>query len=457
MNVTPLVAPKAAEAVFPLTDAGNAERFVARHRHAVRYVHTWGKWLLWDEVRWAPDERGEVRGLMVETARAFLAEATVEADAKVRDRMVKHALKAEQRDRIMAALDLARSRAPIAVLPDELDRDLDLLNVQNGAIDTHTGRLVAHAPAHMMTKLAPVAYDPAATAPTWRAVLDRVLPDPELRAYVQRAAGYSLTGSVAEQCLFFCYGTGANGKSTFLETLRDVLGEGEYAKTAQPDLLLAKKQERHAVELADLRGMRLVSTIEAGEGRAWDEVRVKWLTGGDTISARLMYGNPFSFQPTHKFWIAANHKPRVSGTDLGFWRRVHLIPWTVTIPEEERDPELRAKLREELPGILRWAVEGCLEWRRGGLRPPPAVLAATKAYRTGEDVVGAFLAECTVAGERVVASALYATYRTWAERSGERQLSARAFGDALEDRGIERRKSNGQRWFVGVALTQEDA
>lgn len=458
MNVAPLKAPQEERVHYPLTDAGNAERFTARNGHTVRHVHGWGRWLLRDAARWAQDERGEVRELAIETARHLLVEATLEADGNVREKMTKHALASERRDRIMAALDLASSMAPIAVVPDELDRDPDLLNVMNGEIDLRTGRLMPHDPAHLMTKLAPVAYDAAAEAPTWRAVLERVLPDPEVRGYAQRAVGYSLTGNVGEHCLFFCYGTGANGKSTFLETLREMLAEGEYAKAAQPDLLLAKKQERHAVELADLRGMRLVSTVEAGEGRAWDEVRVKWLTGGDTISARLMYGNPFSFQPTHKFWIAANHKPRVSGTDLGFWRRVHLIPWTVTIPEEERDHELRAKLRAELPGILRWAVEGCLEWRRAGLRPPAAVLAATADYRSGEDVLGAFLDErCTEKSDgKVDQPSLFAEYRQWAERTGERIMPARAFGAAIEERGHVRVRSHGRTWIVGLALRQED-
>lgn len=440
---------------FALTDAGNAERFAARHGHAVRYVHGWGRWLLWDGSRWAPDERGEVRGLMVETVRSMLAEAQGAASSEDAKRVARHALTSERRDRIMAALDLAGSLAPIAVAPDDLDRDPDAINVANGEIDLRRGWLLPQVPGHLCTKLAPVPYDPDATCATWEAFLARVLPDPGVRAYVQRAVGYCLTGNVGEHCLFFCYGLGANGKSTFLEIVREMMGEGEYAKAAQPDLLLSKHQERHAVELADLRGMRLATTIEAGEGRAWDETRVKWLTGGDTIAARLMYGNPFSFQPTHRFWIAANHKPRVNGTDLGFWRRVHLIPWTVTIPEGERDPDLRAKLRAEIQGILRWAVEGCLSWRREGLCPPPAVVAATKEYRAGEDVIGVFLDECTTPGERVTQPALYEAYRQWADRSGERRLTARAFGDAIEDRGHERSRSHGRTWIVGLGLRSD--
>ncbi len=459
MSVTPLRTPEAAADAFPLTDAGNAERFAARHGCTLRFVHRWGRWLLWDEQRWALDDRGEVRGLMVETARALFAEAALLEDATARARLAKHALTLERRDRIVAALDLATSKPPIAVVPDELDRDPDLLNVPNGAIDLRSGKLLPHDPARLLSKLAPVPYEPAAEAPLWRAVLERVLPDPEVRAYVQRAAGYSLTGNVSEHALFFCYGTGANGKSTFLETLREMLGEGEYAKAAQPDLLLAKRQDRHPVERADLRGMRLVSTVEAGEERAWDGARVKELTGGDTISARLLYGGPFSFAPSHKFWVAANHKPRVAGSDLGFWRRVHLVPWTVTIPEEERDLELRTKLRAELPGILRWAVEGCLEWRRIGLRPPPAVLAATREYRSHEDMIGAFVEErCLEKRDgRVDGAALYAVYRGWAERGGERPLTARAFGDALEERGHERARANGRRWFLGLALRPGEA
>lgn len=442
------------DAAPPLTDAGNAERFVARHGHAARFVHGWDAWFLWDGARWARDERREVRELAIETMRSLLAEAADLEDPDERKRLVKHATTSERRDRIMAALDLASSMAPVAVVPDDLDRGPLLLNVENGTIDLATGKLRPHDPADLMTKLARVAYDSAAAAPRWAAFLEQVIPDADVRAYFKRAIGYAATGSVTEHVLFFLFGTGANGKSTALEALREILGEGEYAKAAQPDLLLAKKQERHTVELADLRGMRLVSTVEAGEGRAWDEVRVKWLTGGDTISARLMYGNPFSFTPTHKFLVAANHKPRVSGTDVGFWRRVHMIPWTVTIPEAARDPDLRAKLRAELPGILRWVVDGAVEWRRTGLRPPPAVLAATQEYRSGEDVIAAFLDDrCELEdGARVVAAALYAEFRTWAERAGERPLSAIRFGEAMEERGHQRVKSNGQRWFAGVQL-----
>jgi putative DNA primase/helicase len=444
---------------FPLTDAGNAERFVHRNAGRVIYVHGWDRWLVWDGARWAQDDRRQVYQLAIETARAIHAEAANATSAADAAAASKHAIGSEKRERLEAMLALARTLPPLAVGPDDLDANSDLLNLPNGSLDLLTGQLGPHDRQRHVTKCAAPPWDPDARAPHWQAFLERVIPDPDVRAYLQRATGYALTGCVSEHCLFFCYGTGANGKSTYLETIRELLGEGEYARAAAPDLLLSKKQERHAVELADLRGFRFVTTVEVGEGRAWDEARVKWLTGGDTISARLMYGNPFTFQPTHKFWVAANHRPRVNGTDHGFWRRVHFIPFTVTIPKAEQDPNLRAKLSGELDGILRWAVEGCLAWRHGGLRPPAAVLGATEAYKAGEDVLAAFLDEvCVQATEaRVLVGALYDEFKKWVDRNGERHMTNRAFGDALEERGVERKKSNGHRWFVGLGLRQGSA
>lgn len=438
-----------------LTDAGTAERFVARNRLRVRYVHRWDQWHVWDESRWAPDDRREVYRLAIETARGIHADAALADSKGEAQEITRHALTSERRDRIEATLALARTMPPLALVPDELDADPHILVVPNGVVDLKRGKLEPHDRRRLVTKCAPVPFDAEAAAPLWEAFLARIVPDADVRAYLQRAVGYSLTGDVSEHALFFAYGTGANGKSTFLETIRDLLGEGEYAKAAAPDLLLAKKQDRHAAEVADLRGARFVTTIEVQQGRAWDEARVKWLTGGDAISARFMYGNPFTFQPTHKFWIAGNHKPRVSGTDHGFWRRVHTVPFTVTIPKPEQDGELRHKLKAELPGILRWAVEGCSLWSKYGLQPPDAVRAATAQYRDAEDVIGAFLDECCDIdpGSTLILGGLYDVYRAWAERGGEHALTKRRFGDALEDRGIERVKATaGRRALRGIRL-----
>jgi putative DNA primase/helicase len=429
------------------TDAGNAERLVARHGARIRYVHGWDRWHVWDGSRWARDERREVESLAIDSARTMLVEAAALSDSKDREALAKHALRSEERHAIDDALALARSRCPVAIVPDDLDRNPDLLNLPNGTLDLSTADLKPHDPALSLTKATPVPWDPGAPSPTWDAFLSRVIPDPEVRTYLQRAVGYSLTGNVSEHALFFCYGIGANGKTTFLERVRELLGEGEagYAKAAAPHLLLATRQDRHLAEVADLRGARFVTTVEVGEGRAWDEAKVKWLTGGDAISARFMYGNPFTFSPTHKFWIAGNHKPKVHGTDHGFWRRVHLIPFTVTIPKAEQDRDLPDRLRAELPGILRWAVEGCLAWRSHGLQPPAAVTQATREYRDNEDVIGAFLDECCIPapGKHVHIGPLHQEFQAWADRNGEHPMSKRTFGDALEERGYPRARATG--------------
>lgn len=436
---------------FHLTDAGNAERFVQRHQEEVRYLHRWDRWHVWDGARWAPDDRGEVYRLAVATARSIYREAERPGlDPKAVEAITKYARSSEKRQLLCNMLFLAQPMPPIAVLPNELDTSPDLLNLPNGTMDLRTGRLLSHERAHLITKCAGVPYSPAATAPRWLGFLETIIPKADVRAYLARAVGYTLTGDVEEHALFFCYGGGANGKSTFLETLREVLAE--YAKAAIPDLLLDSKQARHSTEYVDLKGARMVTAVEATEGRFWDEAKVKQLTGGDAITGRPLYREAVEFQPTHKFWVAANHKPRVRGTDLGFWRRVHLIPFTVTIAEPERDRSLRAKLRAELPGILRWAVAGCLEWRRIGLAPPSAVVKATEEYRSAEDAIGAFIAECCVTGGscKVAVGDLHREFVAW---SGQDHLTKRRFGDMVEERGHPRGKgTGGVREFQGIGL-----
>lgn len=446
--------------VPPLSAAGNAERFAAFASSDFRFVHGWDRWLTWDGKRWADDSTRKIIARAIDAVR-LIKNDTAYVSPKAAVEIAKHALKSEGEHRIRAMLDLARSLGALPTVPEQWDQDPDVLNVANGTLDLRTGRLSPHSSSRLLTKLAPIDFDPNAEAPTWEKFLATALPDVEVREYLRRAVGYSLTGRTDEHCLIVCHGTGANGKSTALETIREAMGEREYANSASPDLLLAKKQDRHQEELADLRGARFVTTVEIGENRAWDEARVKWLTGGDTISARKMYGDRFSFQPTHKLWVATNHKPRARGTDHGFWRRIHLVPFTVTIPEAERDRNLRAQLRTELPGILRWAVEGTLEWRRIGLKPPAAVRAATEDYRSGEDVLAAFIDECCIPnpGAFVTVANIYEAYKQWAENAGEFVLTKRAFGEALGERtAIERQRGTGGVWrYNGVGLKSRGA
>lgn len=284
---------------------------------------------------------------------------------------------------------LAESEPGIPVLPGELDRDPWLLNVKNGTVDLRTGELRPHKRDDLITKIVPVEYDSEASCPTWLAFLNRIMDGNErLIAFLQRAAGYSLTASTQEQCFFLLYGTGANGKSVFLTTLLAVMGD--YGIQAAPDLLLAKSGESHPTEVADLFGARLVVATETEAGRRLAENLVKQHTSGDRLKARFMRQDFFEFEATFKIWLATNNKPIVKGTDYAIWRRIKLIPFTVTIPPEERDKSLPAKLRQELHGILAWAVQICLEWQKYGLNEPQEVTAATCAYRDEQDILGSW-------------------------------------------------------------------
>jgi P4 family phage/plasmid primase-like protien len=344
---------------FNLTDLGNAERLVARHGADLRYCHPWGKWLAWDGIRWVVDASGEVERRVIETVRGIYAEAEDATDSTKRRNIAQHAMRSESHLRIEAMMALARSMPGIPVAPDDLDNDTWLLNAQNGAVSLKSAELRPHRREDLITKLAPVEYNGAADAPTWKAALERWLPFEALRRFVQRLFGYALTGDVSEQVLPFLHGPGANGKTTMTNTALEMMGD--YGQQAAPDLLLAKRGS-HPTELADLFGARLVASVEVEDGRRLAESLVKQLTGGDRIKARRMREDFWEFAPTHKVFLAANHKPVVRGTDHAIWRRIKLVPFDVVIPKGEQDSRLPKKLRAELPGILAWAVHGCLEW-----------------------------------------------------------------------------------------------
>ncbi len=438
-----------------LTDLGNARRLVSSHGGELRYCHPWGKWLAWDGRRWRLDDSGEVIRRAKATISDLYREAATLDDATRKD-LVKHALRSEAGARIRAMVDLAESEPGIPVRPDELDRDPWLLNCENGTIDLRTGRLRPHNPADRITKLAPVAYDPAATCPTWGRFLDRILAgDPELIAFIRRAVGYSLTGDTSERVLLILHGEGRNGKSTLLEVLRAMLGDG-YAMHIPTDTLLAKRHEGGIPnDVARLKGARFVSASEADEGRRLAEATIKTLTGGDTLTARFMRAEWFDFKPEFTLWLATNHRPVIRGTDKAIWDRLRLVPFAVRIPEAEQDRQLRDKLLAEAPGILAWAVRGCLEWQRDGLGYPAAVREATEGYRTEQDVLGAFLIDCCVTGTGYQATAkeLYAAYSRWCDESNEQPIAKNGFGERLRERGFtDARGTHGQRRWHGVGL-----
>jgi len=445
---------------FPQTDIGNAERFVFQHKDNVRYCAVNRTWYIWDGKRWAEDVTDRVYYLARLTVRSIPKEADLFPDGDPRrTEILKWAARSESRERVKAMVDLAQSDPAITVKPESFDKDPWLLNCLNGTLNLKTGTLQPHKRGDFITKLAPVSYDPAATCPKWEQFLYEIFRyNPDLVDYIQKVIGYCLTGSTREQDFYLLYGNGANGKSTFLYTVMALLGS-DYAKQTSATALLAKNNETTGEEIAALHGARMVATVEIEEGRKLAESLVKQLTGGDKIRARRLYSNSFEFTPTFKVFMATNHKPRITGTDSGIWRRIKLIPFMVSIPKDRQDQELKDKLVEELPGILKWAVDGCMAWQDKGLTPPDEVLSATASYRVESDAIGTFLDECVITTNpeaRTQAAVLYEAYRRWCENAGEHALSMRRFNDRVKERGFTTRPGTDNRKFwQGIELIDD--
>ena len=438
---------------FPRTDAGNAELFAHLYRDRLRYDHQRGCWLLWDGWRWQPDPDAEVYRLAIEATRTRYRNAEKISDLNERREEVVWAIKGEKRAAIEATLALGKAQPGIADTGEGWDSDPWLLNVKNGTLELRTGELREHREADRITKLVPTDCDPDAKCPTWDAFLDRILGDrPELVEYLQRLVGYSMVGVTIEQIIILLIGLGSNGKSTLEEALLDLFAD--YATMAAPGLLLTSRNERHPTELADLYGKRFVMSMEVGEGKRLAETLVKQLSGSDTIKARRMNEDFWSFTPTHQLWLGANCKPEIKGTDLAIWRRIRLIPFDVVIPPAERNKKLPAELKTELQGILAWSVRGCLAWQKDGLEPPEAVTAATAAYQEESDVLADFLVECCVTGDgySVQASKVYKQYAAWAEALPKSErLSSTMFGRRMADR-FSKTKRHGVNIYQGITL-----
>jgi len=451
----------------PNTDLGNARRLIALHGADLRYVQAWRSWLVWDGRRWVKDETGEVERYYKEVLSdlylraASLAGVSLEKEAKA---LWAFAGRSATDARLNSTLALAATEPEVAVRANAFDRDPWALNVLNGTLDLQTGELRPHRREDLITKLAPVAYDPDAKAERWQRFLDEVFVDPELIAFVRRAIGYTLTGDTGEECVFFAHGTGANGKTKFFEALAATLGS-DYARTAAFDTFLEQRRQAGAAspDLARLQGARLVQTSEAAGGRAFDAATLKLLAGGDTVAVRRLYEEEFEFRPEFKIWMRANHKPRVTEQTEAFWRRMRLISFEVTIPEGERDKDLLDKLTTEAAGILAWAVRGAAEWRKGGLKPPKKVIAATEAYREESDILGEFITDrCTEDPEAWTATTpLYKAFEDWwIENHGraERAPGLSTFGRMLGERkGVTDAKRSGKRGWKGIALKRRAA
>jgi len=435
-----------------LTDLGNARRLVTQYGQDLRYSNQRGSFT-WTGRRWEQDETGAVERLAKATVRSIYVEAAACDDKDVRERIASHAHRSESDARIKAMVALARTEAEIVLKHDDLDRDPWLLNVRNGTLNLKTGELQPHNRNDLISRLISIDYSEVAACPRWLSFLERVtLGDDELINFLQKVVGYSLTGLTGEQVLLILYGLGANGKSTFLNVLLSLFAD--YGRQTGTETLLVKRGDQIPNDVARLAGSRFVSAVETESGRRLAEGLVKQMTGGDRMTARFLHHEFFEFQPTFKLWLAVNHKPRIVGTDHAIWRRIRLIPFTVTIPERERDPDLTEKLKEDLPGVLSWAVAGCLEWQAEGLKAPQAITAATDEYRDESDVIAAFISErCKVGPDCEVSKAgLYEAYAEWCQKSGERPLSKKELGARLMEKGFSDERNRKGRFWRGIEL-----
>ncbi len=427
------------------SDDALALRFADAHGTELRYVAALNKWLRWDGARWCFDDTLAAFDLARKVCREAAAQcnkpkiASIIASAKT----------------VAAVERLAKADRRHAATVDQWDADIWLLNTPIGVVDLRDGSIRDHNPGYYCTKITGVDPDVSCPIATWLTFLDRIMGgDAELIAFLQRLTGYALTGSTREHVLAFLFGTGANGKSTFLNAVTG--STGDYHHAAPIETFTASNSDRHPTDLAGLRGARLVTSIETEEGRRWAESRIKALTGGDPIAARFMRQDFFEYVPQFKLLIAGNHKPALRSVDEAIRRRFHLIPFTVTIPPNERDRDLHDKLRDEWPGILAWMIEGCLEWQRLGLAPPAAVTDATAAYLEAQDAIAAWIDEqcerAATAWER--SSLLFGSWKAWAERSGEPPGDAKRFRDRLELRGIfhKREPGTGRAGYCGLKL-----
>jgi len=409
---------------FMLTDLGNAERFAFLADKDVKFCGKWESWLVWDSRRWVVGDNTSLRRLAYQTIRNIYNEAAEQKEDEARRAIAKHAIRSESRSRIENMIHLAKAYLPVE--PEDLDKYAMVLNVSNGIVDLKTGDLLPHSREYMMTKIIDIPYFHDAEAPKWNRFIELITGgDRELAYFLQLAVGYTLTGQTDEHCLFFLYGAGMNGKSTFTETIRRLMGD--YARRTDIEALMASwtRGANATPHVADMVGARFVLASEIPENRKLNESLLKDLTGGDSITARHLFGNPFTFTPVHKLWIFGNHKPRVSGTDWGFWRRMRLIPFSVTIPDDVRRPmsDVLSDFEKEMPGILAWAVLGCIFWQNSGLESVPAVSDATSEYRTEQDIVQLFIDEkCELHPDYSIEKKnLYRVWREWCEDAGEEQ------------------------------------
>lgn len=442
---------------YTMDDTGNAQRFCDLYGDRIRYCYTDKRWYYYDGKRWCVDYSGTVMRLTdgaIEAMKLELKDYLAEGgeDSDIYKAFKKHVKTSRSHKSKKNMTEEVQHNLPL--MPKQLDRRKLAINTPNGVVDLKTGKLYVHKPEYYLSKITDCELGETADCPLWTRFLDEIFEgDKDLIRYVQKAVGYTLTGATSEQCAFFLYGTGRNGKSTFIDIIREIMGS--YASNIQPETIMVKNNSSSAInsDIARLKGARLVTSVEPNEGVRLNEGLIKQLTGDDTVTARKLYGEEFEFKPEFKLWMATNHKPTIRGTDTGIWRRVHLIPFNACIPVEKVDKDLKEKLRSELPQIFRWALDGCLLWQSEGLRQPKAVMDAVREYRREMDVITAFIEDkCELSGAEQ-SSKLYACYAQWAEDNNEYKMSATKFSLEMSKR-FEKVKSMNANFFNGISLSR---
>lgn len=440
---------------YSYDDTGNADRFTDMHGEILRYSYIRKNWYYYDGKLWRVDQEGKVKNLADEVIekmkqeQVYVPDGTDEEEArKLFRRHIKNTRNHSGKSNM-----IKESEHLLPIKPETFDNDLHLFNVQNGYLDLKTGTLHNHDKEKYFTKISNVEYTDKADCPMWEQFLHQIFAgDSELIEYIQRAIGYSLSGSTEEQMMFILYGNGRNGKSVFLDIVTELFGT--YSTNIQPQAIMVKQQSNNAnPDIAKLAGARLVTTTEPNEGVRFDEGLIKQLTGGDRVTARFLYEDEFEYTPQFKLWMATNHKPFIRGTDDGIWRRMAIVPFTVQIPEHRVDKKLTHKLRREINAILHWAVEGYLKWQQDGLKEPQCIKDQRQEYRTEMDSIEAFIQECCVLDSfsNVQAKTLFQAYREWASENGQYMMSNTKFGREMAKKFI-KRKSDGVIVYGGLKM-----
>ncbi len=445
---------------YPPGDSTNAKLFAGRVCDHLLFNCSQGVWMAYDGVIWRKAEHGEEMAAAKKFAydvMASVADLLRLAGEQPRAReWFRAAQQLLNRPRLEAMLELAKSEPGMTAVQSEFDADPYLLATPVGVVDLRSGELRTALPGLRLSRMTGAGFDRRVQCPRFLQFLDEITGgDRALQESMQRMCGYWLTGDVSEEKMVFAFGVGANGKSVFVNTLFTLLGD--YAANAPMDTFMETRGDRHPTDLAGLRGSRFVGATETEQGRRWNESKIKEITGGDRVSARFMRQDFFTYLPQFKLVIAGNHKPAIRNIDEAMRRRLHLIPFTITVPPEKRDKQLQTKLLAEANGIFSWGVEGCLAWQREGLRQPQSVLDATDEYFEAEDALGRWLEERCVRhpNAKALTAELFTDWKQWAEAAGEFVGSQKRFADLLLTRGLEKwRNGMGLRGFQGVGLKE---